>query len=192
MPAPHHPSLPPRLTSPQVTANALYGFTGAQTSPLQCVPMADSCLAYGAAACRRALQVLEAAAASGEVSALMRVRTRSSARAPPQAAARVFTSLASLADRDPHLLLVQLGPHGAGARVVYGHTDSLFCHLPAAAGPAEAMEAGRAAARAVSASFPPPMELKFERACQPLLLLHVNRWVGARVCCLGRLLVGRR
>ena len=31
----------------KLTANALYGFTGAQASPLQCVPLADSCLAMG-------------------------------------------------------------------------------------------------------------------------------------------------
>ena len=36
----------------KLTANALYGFTGAGASPLQCVPLADSCLALGAAACR--------------------------------------------------------------------------------------------------------------------------------------------
>ena len=36
----------------KVTANALYGFTGAGASPLQCVQLADSCLAYGADSCR--------------------------------------------------------------------------------------------------------------------------------------------
>ena len=44
----------------KLTANALYGFTGAQASPLQCAPLADSCLALGAATCR------SAAAAIGE------------------------------------------------------------------------------------------------------------------------------
>jgi hypothetical protein len=37
------------------------------------------------------------------------------------------------------------------------------------------MALGRAAARLVSARFPPEMELKFEAVCQPFLLLHVNR-----------------
>lgn len=36
----------------KVTANALYGFTGAGASPLQCIQLADSCLAYGAQSCR--------------------------------------------------------------------------------------------------------------------------------------------
>jgi len=45
----------------KITANALYGFTGASTSPLQCVPLADSCLALGSAACRRAKELLATA-----------------------------------------------------------------------------------------------------------------------------------
>ena len=50
----------------QVTANALYGFTGAQTSMLQCLPLADSCLAMGAAATRRAIEVVHELAVNGE------------------------------------------------------------------------------------------------------------------------------
>ena len=38
-------------------------------------------------------------------------------------------------------------------------------------------QAGKVASREVSRAFPPPMELKFERVCLPLMLLHVNRWV---------------
>ena len=161
------------------------GFTGAQASPLQCAPLADSCLAYGAASCRRAKEVLEAAAAEG-----------------------------------------RLAPHGAGARVIYGHTDSLFVLLPEARDVPAAIQAGKlagkvrhagralrgdtssaaaavlaakagagqaqaaahshqacclgAALQVVSAAFPPPMELKFERVCLPLMLLHVNRHGGAQ------------
>ena len=36
-------------------------------------------------------------------------------------------------------------------------------------------QAGRRAAEVVSSAFPAPMEMKFEKVCQPLLLLHVNR-----------------
>lgn len=42
----------------KITANALYGFTGAGASQLQCVPLADSCLAYGAQSCRQERGVL--------------------------------------------------------------------------------------------------------------------------------------
>jgi len=51
----------------KVTANALYGFTGAGASPLQCAPLANSCLALGAQSCRQAKQVLEAAAQNGSL-----------------------------------------------------------------------------------------------------------------------------
>ncbi|GMH36104.1 hypothetical protein BSKO_03972 [Bryopsis sp. KO-2023] len=43
----------------KTVANAMYGFTGAQASPLQCVPLADSCLALGASTCKRAREVIE-------------------------------------------------------------------------------------------------------------------------------------
>ena len=39
----------------------------------------------------------------------------------------------------------------------------------------EAMRLGNEAAKFVSAAFPRPMELKFERVAQPFMLLHVNR-----------------
>ncbi|KAK9810365.1 hypothetical protein WJX72_009511 [[Myrmecia] bisecta] len=120
----------------KLTANALYGFTGAQASPLQCVPLADSCLAMGAQSCRKAREVLEASAAAGA-----------------------------------------LGPHAAGAKVIYGQTDSLFAHFPQASA-GQAIQAGQAAAKVVSAAFPPEMEIKFERVCQPFMLLHVNRYAG--------------
>lgn len=54
----------------QVSANALYGFTGAQTSMLQCLPLADSCLALGAASTRRAVEVIHELAADGARRAL--------------------------------------------------------------------------------------------------------------------------
>lgn len=38
---------------------------GAQASPLQCIPLADSCLALGAATCRRACEIIEDLGALG-------------------------------------------------------------------------------------------------------------------------------
>ncbi|KAF8067421.1 POLD1 [Scenedesmus sp. PABB004] len=49
----------------KTTANALYGFTGAGASMLQCVPLADACLALGAAACRGAIETITAALRDG-------------------------------------------------------------------------------------------------------------------------------
>lgn len=68
----------------KVTANALYGFTGAQASQLQCAPLADSCLAYGALSCRTAVSIIERVGRQAE-----------------------------------------LGQDSLGARVIYGHTDSM-------------------------------------------------------------------
>ncbi|WIA33365.1 hypothetical protein OEZ86_006502 [Tetradesmus obliquus] len=51
----------------KVTANALYGFTGAQASPLQCAPLADSCLAMGAASCRAAAAAISTALQQGQL-----------------------------------------------------------------------------------------------------------------------------
>ncbi len=50
----------------------------------------------------------------------------------------------------------------------------------------EAMRLGNEAAKFVSAAFPDPMELKFERVAQPFLLLHVNRCLHMPLaCCWG-------
>jgi hypothetical protein len=43
------------------------GFTGAQASPLQCAPLADSCLALGAASCRAAAAAISTALQQGQL-----------------------------------------------------------------------------------------------------------------------------
>ena len=37
------------------------------------------------------------------------------------------------------------------------------------------MQVGRLAGELVSSAFPAVMDLKFERVCQPFMMLHVNR-----------------
>jgi DNA polymerase elongation subunit (family B) len=59
-------------------------------------------------------------------------------------------------------------------RVIYAQTDSLFCVLPGATN-MEAIQAAQLAATMVSDAFPKHMEMKFEKVCQPFMLLHVNR-----------------
>lgn len=58
--------------------------------------------------------------------------------------------------------------------MVDAQTDSLFCALPGA-GKEEAIKAAQLAATLVSDAFPPHTEMKFEKVCQPFMLLHVNR-----------------
>ncbi|MCO5600345.1 hypothetical protein L7F22_054456 [Adiantum nelumboides] len=43
----------------KLCSNALYGFTGAGASPQQALPIADSCLSMGAAACKRAVELVK-------------------------------------------------------------------------------------------------------------------------------------
>ena len=121
----------------KVTANALYGFTGALASPLQCSQIADSCLAIGADCCRKSKQIIEDASAEGK-----------------------------------------LGKKGKEAKIIYGHTDSLFVHLPKANRIEDAIKMGIEASKLVSEYFPEPLQLKFERVCSPFMLLHVNRYAG--------------
>ncbi|KAL4423537.1 hypothetical protein ABPG77_006560 [Micractinium sp. CCAP 211/92] len=73
----------------------------------------------------------------------------------------------------------RLGPHGAGAQVLYGHTDSIFVQFPQAATTEQAIQAGRLAAQEVTSHLPAPMRLAFERVLNPFLLLHINRYAGA-------------
>ncbi|GFR40572.1 hypothetical protein Agub_g1151, partial [Astrephomene gubernaculifera] len=54
---------------------------------------------------------------------------------------------------------------------------SVFVHFPRAS-PLEAVRLGKQAAALVTASLPPPMELRFERVMAPFLLLQVNRYAG--------------
>jgi hypothetical protein len=51
----------------KLCSNALYGFTGAQASPMQALPLADSCLAMGAASCRKAVELVNGAFDNGKV-----------------------------------------------------------------------------------------------------------------------------
>ena len=39
------------------------------------------------------------------------------------------------------------------------------------------MQVGKLAGQLVSAAFPAVMDLKFERVCQPFMMLHVNRYL---------------
>ena len=58
--APRRAVLELRQRSLKLVANAMYGFLGANASPMRCIQLADSCLAFGAQACCKAISVLEA------------------------------------------------------------------------------------------------------------------------------------
>ncbi|GIL72478.1 hypothetical protein Vretifemale_2820 [Volvox reticuliferus] len=174
----------------KITANALYGFTGAAASPLQCLPLADSCLAYGATACRAAIQTITKALEEATAAAAAAATTpppATAAKAGPAEGAATSTSTSTsapgvvpapssgreLGGAEPP----PLGPAAAGGRVIYAQTDSVFVHFPRAS-PEEAVRLGKKAAALVTSSLPYPMELKYEKVMAPFLLLHVNRYAG--------------
>ncbi|GFS12492.1 DNA polymerase zeta catalytic subunit-like [Elysia marginata] len=64
-----------------------------------------------------------------------------------------------------------------GAQVVYGDTDSLFIHFPGRTKD-EAFVIGHEIADAVTAMFPSPMKLKFEKVYLPCVLQTKKRYVG--------------
>ncbi|GFO03605.1 DNA polymerase zeta catalytic subunit-like [Plakobranchus ocellatus] len=64
-----------------------------------------------------------------------------------------------------------------GAQVVYGDTDSLFIHFPGRSKD-EAFTLGHEIADAVTAMFPSPMKLKFEKVYLPCVLQTKKRYVG--------------
>ncbi|QRV90977.1 DNA polymerase family B [Ceratobasidium sp. AG-Ba] len=68
-----------------------------------------------------------------------------------------------------------------GARVVYGDTDSLFVHLPGRT-KEEAFRLGNEIADTITATNPPPIKLKFEKASlnvyYPCVLMAKKRYVG--------------
>ncbi|XP_053396986.1 uncharacterized protein LOC123552830 [Mercenaria mercenaria] len=64
-----------------------------------------------------------------------------------------------------------------GARVVYGDTDSMFIELKGRSKD-EAFKIGQDIARAVTAMFPKPIKLKFEKVYLPCVLQTKKRYVG--------------
>uniref|UniRef100_A0A183AG94 DNA polymerase n=1 Tax=Echinostoma caproni TaxID=27848 RepID=A0A183AG94_9TREM len=64
-----------------------------------------------------------------------------------------------------------------GAQVIYGDTDSVMCKFGVST-VAEAMEIGRKAADVISAEFPHPIRLEFEKVYFPYLLINKKRYAG--------------
>ncbi len=63
------------------------------------------------------------------------------------------------------------------AEVIYGDTDSLFVLLRGSS-KANAFKIGEEIARVITAEYPHPIELKFEKVYNQLVLLAKKRYVG--------------
>lgn len=118
----------------KISANSVYGFTGATVGQLPCVPIASSVTAYG----RNLL-----------------LKTR-----------EFVESTYTVLNGYPH-----------NAEVVYGDTDSVMVNF-GYAGVAETMPAATKAADEVSAIFPRPIKLEFEKVYFPYLLMNKKRYAG--------------
>ena len=118
----------------KVSANSVYGFTGATVGQLPCVPIASSVTSYG----RNLL-----------------LETR-------DYVVKTYT----IANGYP-----------ANAVVIYGDTDSVMVKFGVST-VAEAMPLARKAAAEVSAIFPSPIKLEFEKVYYPYLLMNKKRYAG--------------
>ncbi|KAF6773845.1 hypothetical protein AHF37_06869, partial [Paragonimus kellicotti] len=118
----------------KISANSVYGFTGAQVGKLPCLEISASVTSFGR---------------------LMIEQTKT------QVEERF-----SVANGYAH-----------GATVIYGDTDSVMCRFGVST-VAEAMELGRKAAEVISAGFPHPIRLEFEKVYFPYLLINKKRYAG--------------
>lgn len=117
-----------RQVALKVSANAVYGFTGAAVGKLPCMEICASTTAYG----REMIELTRA-----EVEKLY-----------------------------------------PGASVIYGDTDSVMIKFGAGMSLADAMARGREAAGRISALFPSPVKLEFEKCYYPYLLISKKRYAG--------------
>lgn len=62
-------------------------------------------------------------------------------------------------------------------RVIYGDTDSIFFHLPGAR-LEDCFEIGKRLALEITKLFPYPMEMKFEKVYESLVLVSKKRYYG--------------
>ncbi|KAI8481510.1 DNA polymerase delta catalytic subunit [Branchiostoma belcheri] len=118
----------------KISANSVYGFTGAQVGKLPCLEISQSVTAFGRTMIEQTRQFVE------------------------------------------DTYKIALG-HKHDAKVIYGDTDSVMVKFGVDT-VAEAMELGKEAAQAVSAKFPHPVKLEFEKVYFPYLLINKKRYAG--------------
>lgn len=109
--------------------------SGAAASPLQCLPLADSCLALGAGACRAAIRAItqlldEETAAAAATTAGPSCSSPLPLPMSSSATAVAATGDCGGADGGGGGGVGALGLAAAGGRVIYAQTDSVFVHFP--------------------------------------------------------------
>jgi DNA polymerase delta subunit 1 len=123
-----------RQSALKISANSVYGFTGAQVGKLPCLEISQSVTAFGREMIEKTKALVESE----------------------------FTINKGF-EHD--------------AKVIYGDTDSVMIKFGVKT-LEEAMKLGRLAATTVSASFPSPIKLEFEKCYYPYLLINKKRYAG--------------
>lgn len=118
----------------KISANSVYGFTGATVGQLPCLAISKSVTAYG----RQMIDLTQ----------------------------KTVTEHYSVKNGYAH-----------DAVIVYGDTDSVMVKFGVKT-VEEAMKIGREAAELVSAKFPAPVKLEFEKVYYPYLLMNKKRYAG--------------
>lgn len=112
----------------KISANAVYGFTGASVGKLPCMEISASTTAFGR-------EMIE-------------------------------------------LTKVAVEKQFEGADVIYGDTDSVMIKFGSSKSLEESMQLGQQAAQSISAQFPKPVKLEFEKCYFPYLLISKKRYAG--------------
>lgn len=143
-----HATLNGRQLALKTCANALYGFTGAPSSPLVCGPLAEACIFTGRSLCERAMRIIHAQVGL--------------ARRGARALATEYRALREGA-RVVYGQTDSLMVHFQGKDITV--EESVMAGEFLATAVSEQFAA-------------PPIKLEFERVLCPFLLLHVNRYAG--------------
>lgn len=118
----------------KVSANSVYGFTGATVGKLPCLDISESVTAYGRQMIERTKELVE-----GKYN--------------------------------------KANGYSADAKVVYGDTDSVMVNFGDIT-LTEAIERGKEAAVFVTSHFQKPINIEFEKAYQPYLLISKKHYAG--------------
>jgi len=141
----------------KVSANSVYGFTGATVGKMPCLEISASVTAFGREMIEHTKSLVEA------------TTWRDPGPDGDEEAALTADDEA----------LVAAGGGSFRAEVVYGDTDSVMVRFVGVADDVgRAMRLGRIAARTVTATFVRPIQLEFEKVYFPYLLISKKRYAG--------------
>ncbi|OBZ73506.1 DNA polymerase delta catalytic subunit [Grifola frondosa] len=138
----------------KISANSVYGFTGATIGKLPCLPISSSVTAYGRQMIEKTKQACD-----------------NFSHAQPY-----FDSMILYMKEVEAEYCIANG-HSHDAQVIYGDTDSVMVRFGPTDLPA-VMALGSQAADFVTAKFVKPIKLEFEKVYFPYLLINKKRYAG--------------